>query len=201
MPGPVDWTVPADAPPSLFGAGALPTERGLALGTAVVGTGVVLVHAYVSSPGWAAWQYVVAAIIALDLLGGVVANGLNSAKRDHFAPTVEPGTSIGGRLVRRPVAFAAVHVQPVVVGVVFPGAGPWWGAGWYLAILGAVVVVHRAPLYLQRPVALALCVGVVLASFLTEAPAGFAWLPAIMVLKLPLAHAVQEEPYRPVAPR
>lgn len=193
----VDWTVPKGAPSSLFGAGALREEKALALTTAVVGTGAVLVHAGVTGVGWTSWQYVLAAVIALDLLGGVVANGLNSAKRAHFASQHPAGRSGAARLTRRPVLFAALHLQPVAVGLLFPGAGVWWGTAWYLAVLASVVAVRLAPLYLQRPVALGLCVAAVLASAMLHAPAGFAWLPVVMVLKLPLAHAVQEEPYRP----
>ena len=127
-----------------------------------------------------------------------MANGLNTAKRDPHAPRPRPQESFAGRLARRPTLFAAAHVQPVVVGLLFPGAGPWWGPTWYVAILGAVAVVRRVPLHLQRPTALCACVAAVLASTLLPAPVGFAWLPVVMALKLPLAHAVQEEPYRPV---
>ncbi|WP_043502423.1 hypothetical protein [Georgenia sp. SUBG003] len=197
-PAHVDWTLP-DAPPhALFGAGARPEEKALVLGTAVVGTAVVLVHGHVSFGTWAVWQYVVAAVIAFDLLGGVVANGLNPAKRDHHAPRPHPDASFVGRLARRPTLFAAAHVQPIVVGLLFPGAGVWWGPAWYAAFLAAVAAVSRAPLHLQRPAALCVCVAAVLASVTVTAPAGFAWLPVVMALKLPLAHAVQEEPYRPL---
>lgn len=198
-PSAIDWT-PPDAPPDgLYGSGARREEKALVLATAGVGTAAVLASVHLGSPGaWAAWQYLVAAVVAFDLLGGVVANGLNTAKRDHFGPEAPSGATRTGRLLRRPVLFAALHVQPVAVGLLFPGADPWWGPAWYAATLAAVVAVRRAPLYLQRPVALAACVGVAVLGPLATAPTGFAWLPVVMVLKLALAHAVQEEPYRPV---
>jgi hypothetical protein len=195
----VDWSRPAGRPDVVFGTGARPAERSLASSVALAATAVMLSAAALDrSTGWAAWQYVMAALVVFDLAGGVVANGLNSAKRDHFAVDSQLEGSWSGRLVRRPWLFAALHLHPVAVGASFAGGAWWWGLCWYATTLATVVLVSRVPLYLARPVALAACVLTVLVSPLTPAPDGFAWLPTVMVLKLTLAHAVPEEPYRPV---
>ncbi|WP_210479574.1 hypothetical protein [Naasia sp. SYSU D00948] len=198
MESQVDWRRPAGRPDALFGSGARPVEKALALAGAAGAVVVVLgVVAATDSDIWAVWQYVLAAVLVADLAGGVVANGLNSAKRDHFSPEPDVAEPASARLVRRHVLFTALHLQPVLIALLFPGPGLWWGVLWYLVTLAAVVAVRRSPLYLQRPVALLACTLVAVTGPLVPAPYGFWWLPVILVLKLALAHAVQEEPYRP----
>lgn len=195
----VDWSLPAAKPDPVYGTGVRREERLLALAVAAAATvGVLVAAAADAQVRWAIWQYLVAGIVAFDLAGGVVANGLNSAKRDHFARESTLGATLFGRLVRRPILFAAVHVQPILVGLLFSGGTWWWGLVWYLIVLTSVIVVRRVPLYLQRPAALSFCVLAALLTPVVAAPNGFWWLPTIMVLKLTLAHAVQEEPYRPL---
>jgi len=194
----VNWAPPPGRTDALYGSGARPEEKALAIAAAVVAPVVVLAHAAISAPGLWGWgRDALAALLILDLAGGVVANGLNSAKRDHFAPDDGRPMRFSERLVRRPVLFSALHVQPVLVGILFPGPGAWWGLLWYGVTLAAVVAVRRSPLYLERPVALLACTLVAVAAPLVPSPYGFWWLPVVLVLKLALAHAVQEEPYRP----
>ena len=197
----IDWVMPPGKPDWLLGAGATRVEKVLVFGIAIAGTAVVLLSvALTDASAWQWWQYLVAAILALDLLGGVVANGLGSAKRAHHASIPKP-KEFGGRLVRRPILFAVLHVQPIVAGLLFPGAGWWWGVAWYLVTLAGVVAVRNVPLYLQRPIALFWVTGVAIAAPLVASPVGLGWLPVIMALKLVLAHAVREEPYRPTPAR
>lgn len=177
----------------IYGTGSTRAERNLARGAALLGTAAVLGAVAVTAPDtWAFWQYALAALVAFDLIGGVVANALGSAQREHERPD-RLGDGALLRLVRRPVLFSAVHVQPILVGLLFPGASGWWGVAWYIVVLGAVVVVRRVPRHLARPVALAVAAGVAVATPLTVAPVGFAWLPVIMVLKLVVAHAVPRD--------
>lgn len=183
----------------VYGTGATLTEKNLARGTALIGTAAIVgVVLLVDPDAWQWWQYVVAAILAFDLVGGVVANGLNSAKREHFGTDAHEGRWLSC-LVRRPVAFAALHVQPILAGLLFPGGPWWWGVAWYLTVLLGVVAVRRSPLYLRRPVALAVCAAAAIAAPVVPAPVGLAWLPVILTLKLVLAHAVDEEAYRRTA--
>ncbi|MEX5270263.1 hypothetical protein [Kocuria sabuli] len=198
-PSRVDWSLPAGRPNALYGTGARAEEKVLVHLTGISATVVVVGHVVLTTgTSWMLWQYVVAAVLVFDLAGGVVANGLNSAKRDHHAPRGQEDEHGVDRMLRKPVLFTALHIHPVVVGMVFPGGSRWWGPGVYVAVLAAVILVRCCPLYLQRPMALFACSLTAVIAPLTTAPEGFSWLLPIMVLKLALAHAVQEEPYRPV---
>ncbi len=167
---------------ALFGARATTSEKTLALTTGALGA--LGMTAFGIASGWAWWQVLLGAVLALDLVGGVVANATDSAKRDHH--------SGGRRITQRPILFAALHVQPILIGLLFPEGSVWWGFGWYLATLAAVVAVTQSPQRLKRPIALAACAVVALAAPLIPAPDGFAWVPIVLALKLPLAHAVPE---------
>ncbi|MFD1859484.1 hypothetical protein EHW97_07725 [Aeromicrobium camelliae] len=194
----IDWATPAERRDAVYGAGATPAERGLAAGTGIVGTALVLGWAFWGlGVEWQWWQWLLAGVIGFDVLGGVVANSLNSAKRSHFGPPPSD-PSLGERLVRRPVLFAAVHVQPWIVALAYAPALWWWGALWHVGVLAAVVIVVTVPLYLRRPTAAALVVLAVLGGTMLEAPDGWSWLPVALAVKLVLAHAVREEPYRPL---
>ncbi|MFW6252758.1 MAG: hypothetical protein ACOC4F_02395, partial [bacterium] len=77
-------------------------------------------------------------------------------------------------------------------------------ADWILAgtlatvLLAATVVILKTPLYLKRPVAMALygALVVVLAE-LVSPPAGMEWFIPLFYLKLLVGHLLPEEPYRP----
>ena len=194
----VDWAAPDAKGDAVYGAGATAAEKWLTNAVGLVGAVLIVVVAWSGGAAWAWWQYVVAAVIAFDVVGGVVANGLNAAKRDHFGPPSATEKSALGRLVRHPVVFTALHVHPIIVGVLYPPHLWWWGAVWYLAILGGTVAVRCVPLYLERPAALGFCALAAMVAVYTPAPEFWGWLPVMLALKLVLAHAVQEEPYRPV---
>lgn len=193
-----EWSTPApERKSALFGAGATVMEKTVASGVGAVGAVLVVLVAWRQGAAWNTLQYGVAALVCFDVIGGVVANGLNSAKRDHFRHVPSTGRTTAAKLVRRPVAFTSAHMHPIVVGLLYEPRIWWWGLTWYLLILGSVVLVRSVPLYLQRPVALGACACVaVVASFL-PAPDFWGWFPTILALKLVLAHAVQEEAYRP----
>lgn len=186
-----DATPAAFRPSWLFGVGATRTERALVFLAAGIGLAAWLWTARDHS--WTGWQYAVGVVIVFDLAGGVVALGLNSSKR-FYQGELPPPRTWPRRLMHSQVGFAAVHVQPIVLGLVFDAVW-WWGPLWYVWALGGVVLVNRAPLRLARPLALFAVVAGVLTTTAIPAPPGFAWLPAVLLLKLVLAHAVHEEPY------
>lgn len=193
----IDWRPPAAPADPLFGSGATRTERALALGAGAVGTAIVIGAALVTvGDRWWVIHYVLVALVALDVLGGVVANALNSAKRDHHGPPADPSAR-AGRIARSPVAFSALHVQPIVLAIAVPPHAWWWGLLWYVVVLLAVVVVVNVPQYLARPVSYAVAMLAVVSLPVVPAPEGLEWLPLALVLKLVMAHAVREEPYRP----
>jgi hypothetical protein len=176
-------------PDWLFGDGATRTEKGLAYTVAAVGCAAFVAGG--QGLGWSWWQWAVGVALVWDLVGGVVANGLDSAKRFYHSPLPGPAGP-GARLMHHPVGFTATHLQPVLAGLVFPGGPWWWGLLWYgWALLGAVVV-HRLSRRLQRPAAFAVVAAGVMVAPLVTAPPGMAWLPAVLLLKLVLAHAVPE---------
>ena len=186
--GRVDW---------LYGLGATARERTLVKATwmgalAVLAFAWVLDHGQVRSElSW--WQLLVAGLLVIDVAGGVAANATDAAKRLYHGPLPADVGRLG-RLVHGHVTFAALHVHPIAVGLLFPGAGWWWGPVWYLTVLAGVVLVRKVPADIERPTAVAIATVAIVISTLIPAPLGFAWFPAVLVLKLVVAHAVAEQP-------
>ncbi|GAA1527640.1 hypothetical protein GCM10009678_06670 [Actinomadura kijaniata] len=178
-------------PSWFFGTGTTAAEYALPCAAAVAGIAGLLASA--RGLDWEWWRHLVAIALVVDLAGGVVANGLDAAKRFYHGPLPLPPTRLN-RFLHDPVGFTAVHLQPIVAGLVFGGPW-WWGPLWYAWALAGVVLVVRAPSYLARPVALLVVLAGVMASTSLPDPAGFGWLPAVLLLKLVLAHAVPEQPY------
>ena len=202
-PAPViDWRAPPGASDDwLYGAGATRTERSLVNAAAALGVALVAWTWFGGGVAWAWWQAALAAVLAVDLFGGAVANALGAAKRQyHGAPRAAPERPVA-RLLRSPVAFAALHLHPFLVVWAY-GADPaswWWAVELYAAAVGGSVAIGLVPLFLARPTAMLLFVAAVPALGFAVAAPGWGWLPAVFLAKLLLAHAVREEPYRPAA--
>jgi len=64
-----------------IGPGATRSEQAIAIVPAIVSAGVITYHAYAVNLGWSAAQYIVAAFLVFDIIGGVVTNATTSAKR------------------------------------------------------------------------------------------------------------------------
>ncbi len=193
----IDNVIPLGARANwLTGAGATRAELALVYGTSLAGTAIIWLLFMRTQP-WAVWQVVIALAITADLIGGAVANALSSTKRQYQTP-VTPGAKPWVRIVRNPVAFTVLHVYPLVVIALYPGGSWAWGIGWYAATIAAVMLVAWVvPGYLQRPTAMAIFVLAIPVAMAAPGPAGWSWLPPILMAKLLLAHAVHEEPYRP----
>lgn len=179
-------------PSWLFGIGATRTEKALTYAVAVMGVGYLFLLARVQDWSW--WQYVIGGAVTLDLVGGVVANSLRSAKRFYHGPLRLSPTPLN-RFLHNTIGFTAVHVQPIIIGLLFGGAW-WWGLLWYAWALAGVILVTRMPPASSQPVALSVVVSGLLASFALPDPPAFEWLPAVLLLKLVLAHAVPPGPSR-----
>ncbi len=180
----------------LTGAGATRAELTLVYASAVAGAALVWWFFQRAQP-WAVWQELLALAITADLFGGAVANALSSTKRQYQAPLLA-GAKPWVHLVRNPVWFTALHVYPLIAVGLYPGGSWWWGIGWYAATLLSVILVARiVPGYLQRPAAMAIFVIAIPIAIEFPGPAGWSWLPPVLLAKLLLAHAVHEEPYRP----
>ena len=195
----IEWRVPAGARPDwLFGAAATRAERGVIWAGSLIGVGLVgLMYLRGEPGGWAWWQYLVCAVVAMDLFGGAVSNATSSTKRQYFGPDFADVPGIG-RLARHPIVFTALHVYPFIIVALFPdGSWAWAAATYAFVVVSAVVLDLVVSPYLQRPVAMLLFVGGVALSVFVVPPPGWAWFPVVFLAKLVLAHAVREEPYRP----
>lgn len=193
---PIDWTIPAGPTDWLLGTGATRLERVVVWSCAAAGTAAAAGVALHFGVAWRWWQWLLVLLVALDLLGGAPANALSTAKRlYHSAPP--PGAHPLNRLVRHPFGFSALHLHPFVLAALLPG-GTWvWGLAWYLGGLAGTAFVVLAPAYVRRAVAFAVVALLLVLAPLVAPPDGLQWFGPVLVVKLVLAHAVREEPYRP----
>jgi hypothetical protein len=178
----------------LIGPGATTAEQVLILLAALLGGALVVWRAFDLDLGWSVWQWLVALVVALDVFGGVVANGTTAAKRWYHRP---------GQGARQHLLFAAVHIiQIAAVALLFPGLD-WLSAGLaYAYLLGSAAVIVFVPRYLERPVALALTlVGFLLSLYVLPLVPGLEWFFAALFLKLLVSHLPFETPWEPAAAR
>lgn len=196
----IDWDVPPGRTDWLFGTGVTRTEKNLVWVTVIAGGFAVAGVVTDIGAGWAWWQWLVTLVVVFDVVGGVPANSLGTAKR-LYARSPEPGGGLTQRIALDHVLFTAAHVHLFVITPLF-GAEHWaWAAYWYCVALGSVILVRGLPVYLQRPAALALTTVSLIVGETLPGPAGIAWLGPVLVLKLLNAHAVTESPFRPVPRR
>jgi len=192
----IDWTY-SGAPDGFFGTGATRAEQTIVWLGGVIGASIVFWHASTQSLSWAWWQYIIAALLALDVLGGVAANSLNSCKRFYHSP-VRPEETGFTALAKNHFVFTLLHIHPVLVGFLFGQMNWQYGILWYMALVLSTLIVLAIPLYLQRPAAMGLIMTVILANFYLIRPVdGFEWLIPALFLKIVYGHIVREEPYRP----
>lgn len=193
----IDWVLPEGKPDWLMGTGATPTERALVWLASAAAAAAAVAVALIGDVDWEWWQWALVLFLAVDVAGGVPANALSTAKRFYHSPAPTRSTQTG-RILRNPVAFAALHVHPFVA-LLLPEATLLWAITWYVVALVGTAAVAAAPLYLERPVAaVVVAVGLIAATALNP-PTALAWFGPVLVLKLVLMHAVREEPYRPAA--
>jgi hypothetical protein len=171
-----------------FGPGATAGGQLLSLIPAATFAGAVAVYAYAERLLWSPWQYLVAVLLAFDIIGGIATNATSAAKRWYHRPS---------RSSRQHYGFAALHVVYIFLVARlfcphFPGFFIIHSA--YL-LLSALIVLVVSP-YLQRSTALLLlCGGILLSLYAVVAPAGLEWFPPFLYLKLLVSHLVREEPY------
>lgn len=193
---PIEWNSSGGVDP-LCGTGATLAERVLAYGMATVFTAIILaVDLNREVPVAEGWRIALLAFFAFDIVGGAVANMLNSCKRFYHG-NLKPGEGRGTRLAKNPTVFTAIHIHPIIAAYFFHGS-VLNASVWYLLLLVSVVVTLALPLYLRRAGATAITVLALLASqsFLPLG-SGLEWFIPCLFIKLVLGHAVQEEPYRP----
>jgi hypothetical protein len=193
----IDWRVPPGPPRWLHGNGATMTEVGLVWATIVAGVPMLAVVAWNASLQWEPWLWVLSVFVLIDVLGGVTANALGTAKRLYGRqPTAEH--RISERIAYNHTLFAIAHFHAFLI-VAFYGDGEWaWAGYWYLTTIGGVIAVSAAPVYLQRAVGLGSFALVITIGSTLDGPAGMAWVGPLLALKLIVAHAITESPFRPL---
>jgi hypothetical protein len=149
-----------------------------------------------SSMSWAWWQYAIGVLLALDVLGGVAANSLNSCKRFYHSPLKPEETGLTG-FSKNHFVFSALHIHPLLVGLLFGNSNWGYGLFWYMILVLSAMLALSAPLYLQRPLAMGLIITAILLNYyFIHAVLGFEWLMPALFLKIVYGHIVREEPYR-----
>ena len=180
-----------------FGTGATREEALLGWGACLLGVALYAFFYITRAFPWTPWQYLLAAALAFDACGGMVANSLNSGKRFYSSPPRADESRVAHQL-KHHLFFTALHIHPLIIGWLF-GSGNWlFGLFWYAGLVMSVLVVQNVSLYLRRPVAMFIILGAILvnATFLLP-PLGFAWFVPVLFIKVVYGHSVREEPYRP----
>lgn len=193
----IDWEYHGK-PDALMGSGANRSEQVLVYAASLIGILLFLFFYLRQTWEWDWWGYLIAALIAADIFGGVVANALNSCKRFYHSPLKENEIGLT-RLLKNPYFFSTLHVYPLLVALFYP-PGDWlYGLAWYAALLISTVIVWQVPLYLQRPTSFFIIALAVIGNlYFIEPVHGFEWLVPLLFIKIIYGHHVQEEPYRPM---
>jgi hypothetical protein len=192
----IDWDIPPTPPgwrgelQRLLGPGKSSAEYAVEL----VGGGVcvALLACLAWRTGayhdWSPLQAALITLVALDLVGGVLTNSTNAAKRWYHRPA--PGTA------RARLVFVSTHVMHLaaVALVMLDDAWPWLLVNASL-LLACAVLIELVPLYVKRPAAMAAYLAALLVNLAWFAlPAALAWLVPLFFLKLLVCHLVPEAP-------
>jgi hypothetical protein len=192
----IDWNY-SGRPDGFFGTGATIPEQALVWAIGVLGTVLLGWVAWTRSIPWAWWQYVIAALMGLDVLGGVVANSLNSCKRFYHS-LLKPEETGFTALSKNHFTFTVIHIHPLLAGLLFGNMNWGYGLFWYLVLVVTSLLVLQFPLYLQRPAAMGvIMIAILLNLYIIQPVPGFEWLVPALFLKIVYGHIVREEPYRP----
>ncbi|NGX15586.1 hypothetical protein [Wenzhouxiangella sp. XN24] len=172
------------------GPGATPAELVLQFLLPLVAAGAAVAHAAFAVGGWSAVQYLLCALLAFDIVGGIITNATSSGKRWYHR---------AGQSFSRHFGFVMLHLGHLaIVSWLFLTLDLLWlvTAGLYLLIASLTIIL--VPLYLQRPVALIMYAGsILLALYVLASPPGMEWFLPLFYLKLLVAHLPREEAYRP----
>lgn len=192
----ISWDLP-ELRPGIWGAvdkfigpGATKAEKNIQLYLPFLfAAGVVGVGLY-REFDWSGWQYVIIALLAVDMLGGVITNATSAAKRWFFRE---------GEGFKQHMTFVALHLlQITVFSAAFKDFDVLWVAGVYAFLLVASVVILKTSLYMQRPVAGTLYVVALLLSFYVfDATEHLEWFLPVLFFKILVSHLLREEPYQP----
>ena len=190
----VDWNPPepraglAGQWDRFMGPGLHPAELWLILLPSLAMTVGVVVYATTQNLGWTAVRFLIAALIAFDLTGGVITNATTTAKRWYHRP---------GQGMKEHVGFTAVHfIHPLLVAWLFRGGDWLYFAVAYGYLMGAAVLILRTAWGRQRPLAMLFWLGGVLLSLYAFTPTpGLEWFLPFFYAKLLVSHLLKEAPF------
>ncbi|GAA2247880.1 hypothetical protein GCM10010232_38960 [Streptomyces amakusaensis] len=194
----VDWEIPptpAGWPGRLerfMGPGKSRSESAVE-NAGLIGCAAVLAAGVWSSGAhrdWSALELTIVVLAGLDLIGGVLTNATNAAKRWYHRQ--DPGTR------RARLTFVGAHLLHLgAMGlIVLPWDWTWTLVNSALLLTGAVAVEFTA-LHLKRPLAMAVFMTAVLVNlFWLETPVALAWFAPLFFLKLLVCHLVPEAPLK-----
>lgn len=172
------------------GPGATSTELVLQFVLPSGAAGAAIAYAAYAAGTWTTIQYIFCAVLAFDIVGGIITNATSSGKRWYHR---------AGQGFLQHFGFITLHLGHLtVVSWLFLDFDFSWLmiTGVYLLVSGMSII--WSPLYLQRPVALIMYAGSVLLTIYALAPVpGMEWFLPLFYLKLLVAHLPKEEPYRP----
>ncbi|MFI6985905.1 hypothetical protein ACIBSV_46100 [Embleya sp. NPDC050154] len=192
----ISWEIPA-TPPGLAGRLERFMGPGKSRSESVVETLGFLGCAALLAAGlwtseaahhWSTAQLVVVVLAGLDLIGGVLTNATNAAKRWYHR--ADPGAR------RARLLFVSAHlIHLAAMGLVVLSGDLAWILTNAALLLGGAPVVEFAPVHVRRPVAMALVTAAVLVNlFWVSVPAALAWFAPLFFLKLLVCHLVPEAP-------
>jgi hypothetical protein len=146
---------------------------------------------------WSGWQYILAGVLSLDVIGGIVANSLNSCKRFYHTPAKPDEPPFTG-FFKNHLIFSALHIYPILIAIFFGAPNYFYGVFWYLFLMASTLIILNTPLYLKRPVAFfAITLALLLNLYVISPVQGFEWFAPALMMKILYGHLVREEPYRP----
>ncbi|WP_051047244.1 hypothetical protein [Nocardia asiatica] len=186
-----DWAIPATRPgwagrlERFMGPGKTRAESAVECIGGAVCVILLVTYCWPMLSGRSVVEVGALAVMACDLVGGVLTNATNSAKRWYHRTG-----QARGRLT-----FVAVHTLHIaVVGLLLLGDPVWFVAN-TLLLLGSAVLIESVQAALRRPVAMAAYMTVFLINLIAfPVPALLAWFIPLFYLKLLICHLIPEVP-------
>ncbi|MET9214761.1 MULTISPECIES: hypothetical protein [unclassified Nocardia] len=186
-----DWTIPPTSPgwagriEQFMGPGKTRAESAVEYLGGAVCVLLLLAYCWPELDGWSLAERVVLVVIVLDLVGGVLTNATNSAKRWYHRTR-----SSRGRL-----SFVAVHTLHLAVVGLWLLGDPRWFLGNTVLLMGSALLIESVPAYLRRPVAMAAFMVVFSINLIIfPVPAALVWFIPLFSLKLLICHLIPEIP-------
>jgi hypothetical protein len=174
---------------NFIGPGATRSENILIITVSIIAAIFQVFYALIFQLGWDWFQTIIAMLLAADIAGGAVANFTNVLKRWYHRE---------GQTFLNHFRFILTHIYPIIVGLIYRNWDLLYGIFLYGFLLLSAVLVLKCPLYLRRPVALALFFGSFILTFYIYSPIpGLEWFYVVLFLKLINGNIIKEEPYRP----